>query len=348
MQNHGWNKAPRWALGAVVAGAFLCLPGTALAAHDLYVYKAEQQVILDSDDISASVNCKPGDYALDGMWRVDHVDQDEDSTFSELMTSTDVNKAKLNPTGDGYDFRFVKNALGRTQVKIFVTCLGQKTDKESGHDHGFTISANKTITATNTPVGNPTFDALSVPTFAGGDADPGTPGTQPCSQDQLVVSPSFEVTGLGGIDPPEAWGKIFSSNLDGISNAAGSTKRNSWTWSFRVGVSPLDITVSVRCLTIKLPVGVSGTKHKLTVKRKWDRINVGVPGGPDGKVSETSLICGDHYKAMVAGWTLRDPDYLWFQGMDPRLKSRAYRFFNSDTVSHFVDLKALCFNYRTT
>jgi hypothetical protein len=51
---------------------------------------------------------------------------------------------------------------------------------------------------------------------------------------------------------------------------------------------------------------------------------------------------------MVAGWWLTDPTTTYFMGMDPRLKSRAFRFLNASGASQTAELAALCFNYRTT
>jgi hypothetical protein len=328
----------------------LCLPGSALAAHDLRLYKVEKQVTIDSDGETETVSCtSPNDYALDGMWRIDHVDYDEDVLFKDLIISTDVLQAENDAVDKStYNFAFTKNAIGRVQLKVFIACLENRTASDASHTHGFTVSAQKTISAVGVPAGDHTFgDDLVGPNphpFAV-DADAGPAGNQACAKDQVVVSPGFTVSPTG-TDPevPDQYGRPIASTLAGAPNPSGSANRNSWRWRFRIA-QPVDIRVSVRCLTIKVGPASSGTsKHKLIVKRNKD---VTKSFGPNA-VSEQSLICGDHYKAVVAGWHLNSPDYEWFLGMDPRLKSRAYRVFNSDGVSHTVDLAALCFNYRTT
>ena len=58
--------------------AFVALPASASAAHDLGIYKVEQQVDIASDMVTADLSCRDGDIALDGMWRIDHADYDED------------------------------------------------------------------------------------------------------------------------------------------------------------------------------------------------------------------------------------------------------------------------------
>jgi hypothetical protein len=111
----------------------------------------------------------------------------------------------------------------------------------------------------------------------------------------------------------------------------------------------VDIHVSAYCLRIKVVTpgvggGNIGSKHKLIVKRNKDW-TADLPGNA---ITERQLHCKDHYKALVAGWWLHNPDFTWYMGMDPRPKTRAYRFLNSHGASEDVDLAALCFNYRTT
>jgi hypothetical protein len=320
-----------------------------LAAHDLRLYKVEKQVTIDSDGEVETVSCAASnDYALDGMWRIDHVDYDEDVLFKDLIVSTDVLQAE-NKAADAstYEFAFTKNAIGRVQLKVFITCLENRTASDASHTHGFTVSAQKIISATGVTVADQTFGDDSVgpnPHPFAADADTGPAGNQPCAKDQVVVSPGFTVSPTGAAtEVPDQYGRPIASTLAAVV-APPASNRNSWRWRFRIAQS-VDIRVSVRCLTIKVGPASSGTsKHKLIVKRNKDTTK---PFGAN-KVSEQSLICGDHYKAAVAGWFLQDPDYTWFLGMDPRLKSRAYRVFNSDAISHDVDFTALCFNYRTT
>lgn len=351
MLTHGRKRTTKWSLAAAFA-ALLCLPGQSLAAHDLRLYKVEKQVTIESDGEVESVSCtSSNDYALDGMWRIDHVDYDEDVLFKDLITSTDVLQAE-NDSADKskYNFAFTKNAIGRVQLKVFIVCLENRTASDSGHTHGFTVSSQRTITATNLAAGDHTFgDQGSVASdfpfaVAGGpatDQDAGSAGYQPCAPNEVVVSPGFVVTPNTGTEVPDAYGRPIASTL------AQSTNRNSWFWKFRIGTTTptVNVKVSVRCLKIKVGPASSGpSKHKLIVKRNKDVTKT----FNANKVSEQSLICGDQYKAVVAGWKLVDPDFTWFLGMDPRLKSRAYRVFNSDSVSHDVALTALCFNYRTT
>jgi hypothetical protein len=351
MKNHG-RRTGLLALASAL-GVLLCLPGSALAAHDLRIYKVEKQVDLNSDYNEDYVECIDGDYALDGMWRIDHVDYDEDMAFSDLMTTTDVLKAERDAVDVGrYNFAFTKNALGRTQLKLFATCLGVTTEQESSHTHAFVVSGVKAASAadlaaaTNINNVDVTIDDFAV------DADTTQAGNQACGSGEVVIAPGWHVSRNGGGDVADQWGRITGSTLFGAQVLPkGTANRNSWQWRFRVNNhvgDNVDLSVSAYCLRIKVVSPGSGgntSKHKLIVKRNKDVLNTSLPGNA---ITEKQLTCGDHYKALVAGWWLDNPDFTWYMGMDPRPKTRAYRFLNSHGASETVDLAALCFNYRTT
>ncbi len=50
---------------------------------------------------------------------------------------------------------------------------------------------------------------------------------------------------------------------------------------------------------------------------------------------------------MVAGFWIDDPGHTFFLGMDPRPKSRAYRFWYDNSGANSVYLGALCIRSRT-
>lgn len=349
MNSHGRRKGLLALAGALAVPLFL--PGAALAAHDLRLYKVEKQVTIDSDGAVETVSCtSSNDYALDGMWRIDHVDYDEDVLFKDLIVSTDVLQA-ANASADPsrYDFAFTKNAIGRVQLKVFVTCLENRTASDASHTHGFNVSAQKVIGPASLAAGDHDFgdyqDAAGPRQFTV-DQDTATPGMQPCLPNEVVVSPSFTVSPTSpATEVPDEYGRPIASTLARLPAANGYASRQTWRWKFRIA-QPVDVAVSVRCLKIKVTAAVPAgpSKHKLIVKRNKDATQ---PFGANS-VSEKSLICGAHYKAVVAGWELAAPDFTWFLGMDPRIKSRAYRAFNSDSSAQNVNLTALCFNYRTT
>ena len=61
--------------------------------------------------------------------------------------------------------------------------------------------------------------------------------------------------------------------------------------------------------------------------------------------------CGEHYKGMLHAFDTSPADapFLHFFGMDPRIKTRAYRFHNADPLNpRGVWTGLTCFKDRTT
>lgn len=338
MLHHG--RIGAFATAAALALALLA-PSTSMAAHDLVIYKAEQQVDLDSDNQDVTVSCQPGDHALDGMWRVDHADQDDYVAYLDLLKdAVDVQKAAASgPNDSAYSFNFEKIAIGRVQVKVFVTCLGDKTSG-GPHTHSFTAGAfDSSVPATYHTV------PLVVP---GGTTQTIDSSSYTCPGKRIVVSPGYAVTAVTNnndspvsTEPEPGMTRLLESDLT-------SSAMNTWRWTFQ-NPPGLDSTITLtwRCLALKVPTG-GFDKHKLTTKYRTN--GSPAPQLAKKRVSEVQLNCGDHYKAIVAGFRIDPLDYahVWFLGMDPRIKSRAFRFLNDDTVTHPVTFNGICLNYRTT
>jgi len=359
MSNHGRRGA--FAIAATLACALL-LPSTALAGHDLVIYKQEAHVDLTADEFSASVSCNPGDHALDGMWRIDHADQDDYVAAIPLITgAVDVTQAEA--TSDStYSFTFEKNAIGRAQAKIFVTCLANKTSGDA-HQHTFWSSApppGSTLAFTKADGSTAGFESTSLPVIDTSTYKWSRSGS--CPAGFRLVSPGFRADTFSTGDPNAGQIRLYESI---------SSTGSDWSWKFETsGMAPastMNLTTSYRCLRIKVSQD-SFDKHKLVFK-----FNHPVTfNPPKNRVSEGQYNCGDHYKAIVAGFSIPDagsaPSFnsngdglidppvnntafnnVYFLGMDPRPKQRAYRFVNRSTTSTYpVALKALCLNYRTT
>lgn len=365
---HGRNGA--FAVLAVTAMA-LFAPGVASAHHDLVIYKAEAHVDLESDEKTVSVSCDAGDHALDGMWRIDHADQDDYiDDLDNIIGAVDVLKA--TPTSDStYSFAFVKNAIGRAQVKIFVTCLKSKTQGGS-HQHTFITGGAPNVGSFFRSDGvTPGFETSAPATVTGtGGLVKSSFSAAACPANFLLVSPGFESSNYRDAaavltDPSPGMMRIYESNH--------VTNPRNWTWKFENSALPLnyttDVVVKWRCLKIKLPVD-GFDKHKLVPKFKSP-----VFFNPKKhKVSEGQYHCGSHYKAIVAGFQIPEDlvndqsnyntdgtglkfwvppafafNNIFYMGMDPRPKTRAYRFANRSTTTTWpVKLTALCLNYRTT
>ena len=97
----------------------------------------------------------------------------------------------------------------------------------------------------------------------------------------------------------------------------------------------MDLSVYLRCLSVKVgPAGNGPHSHQLFME--WR------PNGYSGvldhlnvlRTQERRLNCDDgafgqhyqNYKLMVAGFWINDPHHVWFLGMDPRPKQRAFKY----------------------
>jgi hypothetical protein len=359
MHNHG--RKGGWIVGLTL-GLCLLAPGSALAEHDLKIYKAEKQVDLTADDKAIDVSCLNGDHVLDGMWRIDHADFDDyKADLDNIRTAADVLEARAT-SDDTYSFRFVKNAIGRVQLKIFVTCLGGTT-VGGAHDHSFATSFVKS-NGTTQAVTEPNFEHASSGTITGtGSATTpvvttvDTTGAN-CPTNTILVSPGFNFGPITDPGPPVDLAADSPEGNNRLYHSKGTNLRN-WTWKFDNSALPsawtTTVTTSWRCLKIKVPTAPSGEKHKLVAKYRTSVFNPSGSGTSEGR-----LDCGDHYKAIVGGFGIDDPvgglygannefDNVYYLGMDPRIKQRAYKFLNKHASGSFtVDLAVACINYRTT
>jgi hypothetical protein len=292
------------AAGVVIALALLA-PSTALAGHDLVIYKAEAHVDLSSDELVTSVSCNPGDHALDGMWRVDHADQDDYVPDLELISGA-IDVIRAEATSDStYTFQFLKNAIGRAQLKIFVTCLANQT---SGSSHQHTFSSSAAI-----PNGSFYQQDGTTPTTPGGFSTQTTnvigsnsavvpvvnTATASCPTGFVLVSPGFRAQNYS-----PAWGGDTIAGMMRLFESNSTLSAKDWTWRFENSALPdstytMDIVTSWRCLRIKIPKN-GFDSHKLIPK--WKSPKTFNP--LKNRVSEGQYNCGDHYKAIVAGFRI--------------------------------------------
>jgi hypothetical protein len=326
------------AAAAMVAAA-LVAPSSALAgkSHHLKLYKVEMHVDIEGQDDTYNVACKNGDLALDGMWRVDTVEQDNDyvydgpgATWSTTFDPPDhadwdvlrsvrpIYVVRNGPSS--YDFRFVPEAGGDVAMKLFITCLGEKTESIGGHTHTFAFGPGNG----SSPV------SFASPTF-----------TSPaCPSGSIVAQPSFSIT-AGDADLQASY-----------PNPTATT----WTWKFANATASFTGAVSWSCLPLKSSNPSSGPNHKHRIVKNLAKIFTPNDAIKKTSVGEKQAICGEHYKGMIGGWDITaGPNpwqfrhlHLFYLGMDPRIKSRAFKFINKDSVQQSPDLYLVCFKDRTT
>lgn len=348
---------------AVAASAAMAMlaPGSAFAggAHLLGSYKVEKHIDIQGDGGEYTISCPNNDIAIDGMWRVDNADQDNDYSYDtapsgnaglDVLNSLEPVAAYADSTDVSlFHFEFVSLEGGDVQGKLFLTCLPKTATQNSGHTVAWLPSAWHSDPAVSVPapVGPATYSIVSPTTT------PALPPTTRCGIKEIAIQPGFQWAGGG-----TAYGKPFMRTpRSGMS----STKWRSWQWGF---FSPTggSLTLSWRCLPYLSAYNQPLAPHHRHAIRVAPR--TGTTPNPGilkaQRVTEIQVICGEHYKAMLGAWdfgysnyTWSPSDYfkkLWYLGMDPRPKVRAYRVMNTDIVD--IDgssmFGALCFHDKTS
>jgi hypothetical protein len=319
---------------ALVALGVLGLPATASAgkSHLIKLYKVEQHVDVEGD-AAYDISCQGTDIATDGMWRVDDVSQDNEFDLLTQYTQTVATKAAA--TGlSSYQFKFLPIAGGDVQVKLWITCLENPVGSSPTHQHSWTTQL---VSATQAPV---TAPSGSVPFVVGPASGNGNGTANDCKGGFVPIQPSFDFSTKGG------YGYLQRSW-----NASTGSGDVGWSWRFNVVQAGLvvnndefQVSLSYRCLKLKGSAsGSPSHAHRLVQQYKTK-----LAQNQTARTFRTHQVdCGEHYKGMVGAWDSSD-NSLYYLGMDPRIKARAFKFVNTDTADHTVDLRLSCFKDRTT
>ena len=322
------------ALTTVLAIGAFGLPSTALAgkSHHLKLYKVEDHIDIEGD-LDYTISCKPGDIATDGMWRIDDVSQDNEFDILGQWKETVAIKA-IATSERTYEFRFLPIAGGDVQAKLWLTCLENPAGPGGTHAHSF---STKLITASPAAVTAPGDQTYTVGPASGGGS--GVAGDCPTGQ-YVPIQPGFDMTG------GEGYGYL-QKNWHATTGAAPADV--GWEWRFNVtnaGADPDDFEVDLQYRCLKLKSGAStGNPHSHRIVQQYkSKMNV----NHEQRTFQTHQVhCGEHYKGMVGMWHVNHHE-LYFLGMDPRIKSRAFKFVNIGLADHMVDLKLSCFKDRTS
>ncbi len=307
--------------------------------HEVYMYKVEKHVDLPAEwpdsYLHTHLYCNPGDIALDGMWRVDNVDQAQPPEF--LGDERDVVFYASYPDDEGdnteWHFRMENFADGDAQIKLFVTCIRGTVEAAHGHTHGINISP---VHVDNTWTGVGGFPV----------GENSLTHNVTCPSGTYAVAPGFNFRN----DDRQ---RIFRSWTTG----AVGTEMRGWRWAFIINNPLSDARFYLRCISDRVLTAAPGP-HTHRIPMTW-RPN-GVAGhlqsaGPFNGEVERRINCDDglngahyqNYKAMVGGFWIHDWHYVWYLGMDPRPKQRSYKFFYEGPGSGDVYLGALCIRART-
>ncbi|MBA2505367.1 MAG: hypothetical protein H0V29_05405 [Thermoleophilaceae bacterium] len=317
--------------------AMLALPAIAQAnngkLHDLKVYKTEQHVDLDGEFPGnyAHVHnyCRPGDQAIDGMWRIDHVDQ-ANPQLDMFGDHRDVEVLRSYSDGhqDGdeaeWHFELRNHADGRAQVKLFTVCLDLTTESAGSppHTHGLFVTPGRTQKVTLPVAGVHNFTT-------NGNFAPAA--NQECPANHIVVAPGYRV----------------NSGRVRLTRSMPSANGRGWQWSFLAQTAPATIQLSYYCLRLSVnSAGAGPHSHPLHVEYE----PAGLPGqnGNLGAFRSTRQIdCKDHHKGIVGWFSLHNPNHQWFLGMDPRIKSRAFHFWQNEDQANGFTHGLTCLRYRT-
>lgn len=338
------TRSRSWLVGAASAALLaplalvvaIAAPANATGQfHEISMYKVEKHVDVSGDyplkNMHEHVYCNDGDYALDGMWRVDNVEQaNPPETFGD---ERDVYfTASYNDPVDTeeWHFRAVNFADGLAQIKLFATCIEAETQNQHLHEHAIRVS--------------PQYSDPYVGISPDANGQYATNHGNVCPADAYAVAPGFQLQSHA----PDYDAKIR------LFRSWPTPNFRSWHWAFVVDEPSVDINFTVRCL--RFTTGAANG-HAHQVPMTWR------PNGYAGdfrtlivnKTQEIRLNCDDHpngqnfqlYKAMVGAFWINNPHYVWFLGMDPRPKQRSYKFWREPGGDSGVYLAALCIKVRT-
>ena len=354
------------------------------ARHFLKMYKVTKVLDIEGDALVrefAELSCDTNgagvadnDLATDGMYKIVDVDVDDDG--HRVYTDVRAYASYSDPADPAnWKFEFENLTEGPAQLKLFLTCLGWKTEPNSHqHQWDFTGPITETQTGNNGGATNHRVKAATGPVIAATGANTAAPPVvnfpvsnsgqscqdlTPAGDRAIAVSPGFRWT--------SGYGDIYQSMYR---NAASATGFRDWIWGFWVRPGAFSVQVSHRCLWFtSLIAGSKPHRHQFVYE--FDPGYAALTGGsfntpinpdPDGNPNqigaggtltsvETKIRnCDAHGKGMVHSFDL-DPSqlgqHLWFLGMDPRIKSRAYKVQNKDSVIRQAQFGLMCFEDRT-
>jgi hypothetical protein len=316
------RNSPR-ALGAAIAAAALLAPlvvvavlaspadASGLRRHDITTYKREGWIGIEDDypgnQVQPQLACEPGDYAVDGAWKVDAHDGDPRSLRVDASYGGDVD-------ANVWHFSFTNDGPGRAQVKLFVTCLVDRTgDGADGHHHDLVVGSRTSQSLPGLPSG-----ALELDTTAG------------CTSDQIPLAPGFE----------------FTSGHGAVYRSYPTMPLTGWHWAFLVQ-GPADLRLHLRCLERRTTApGAGGHVHE--VDADFGPAYAGQHETLADGLNDRTVGARQSDEGLVGAFWIDDPFHVAYLGQDPRGQVRAYRFWNDGAGSAETYLGLYSLDKRTS
>lgn len=322
------------AAAALIAPTVVALSSPAQAGsvkrHDVNIYKVEGFVELGGEypdnEAHEHLYCEDGDYAIDGMWKVDSYETPNESEGvygDKRSVRATASYADMDADGAGADvmdvtewhYRFANEGTGRATIKTFIVCLTPETGMRAGHSHDIDIDRYPTTATVS--------DATEVSPFSG------------CLDGYVAVAPGFRAT----TGSPRLVGSYPSADA------------KDWRWMFQGGG---DVEFYLSCLKVRVSAEV-GTGDDPLKPHTHDLDLAWMPGttGPS-----TSLAVGtDQTLTLSAAWRdfaavgafyVMAPSTVSYLGQDARGRKRDFKFWNAGASASTVYTAILSLHKRTS
>lgn len=301
-------------------------PATAgsVKRHDVNIYKLEGFVELGGEypdnEAHEHLICEDGDYAIDGMWKVDSYETPnaDDGVYGDRRSVRAVASYADMAAADTekWHFRFANDGTGRATIKTFIVCVTPETGERAGHTHDISID-RYSLAATAVTGGTETSP------FGG------------CLDGYVAVAPGFRAT----TGSPRLVGSYPSADA------------RDWRWMFD---GSGDVEFYLSCLKTRVsteqgPDDALGVTHTHDLDLAWLPSTTGpstsLEVGNDQTLTE-SAAWRDF--AAVGAFYVMDPTTVTYLGMDARGRKRDFKFWNAGAGASTVYTAILSLHKRTS
>lgn len=315
------------AAAALIAPAVVALSSPAQAGsvkrHDVNIYKVEGFVELGGEypdnEAHEHLYCEDGDYAIDGMWKVDSYETPnaDDGVYGDKRSVRTTESWPDGTLEEKWHYYFVNDGTGRATIKTFIVCVTPETGMRAGHSHDIDIDRYDT----GLPLVTVADDTETSP-FGG------------CPVGYVAVAPGFKV----------------AAGAPQLVASYPSADGRDWRWKFK---GSGDITFYLSCLKSRVSNEV-GTGDDPAKPHTHDLDLAWMPSAPAG----TSLDVGtDQTLTRSAAWRdfaavgafwIDAPTTVSYLGMDARGRKRDFKFWNAGASASNVYTAILSLHKRTS